>query len=480
MPSDSLDLSLSLEKRLPTLSRLRPSTREEVLNVFTPANMITQPAKFAGREDALEQMINALQTQNANLIVFGERGTGKSSLAHMFFDIVNGNLEILDYYGLRERLQSKGLLSWVTGTNNKRFNTVWVDGFGKNLDQLIRSILIRRPESSFGQGLLFYLNKEADKREVTKKLGIDYQAFSAGAEIKEEFSTDKPETSKEAFEMATQRYANEYGEELIILVDEFETVDGGAEISQYLKSTRGARFVLIGIAEQVCELVSHHASVAREAYGIKLSPMSNEELGMILDIGSCLLEGICKLRDDAKDEIVRNSYNSPYWCHLLARTALLEKIKSLGSFEAFRKTAISISEIIKVLESLSTRAETVLYEEILLSTTLGEDILQRILLNIARWPTSPIQSPKLCLQVKETENIPCETTRAAIEDFLKLRSGPFREQGRVLDAVSFVFQDPNFKRYIQIRNAGLAAQTKQASVQQNAAPDGAALVLTDS
>src|ERR1700674_5066420 len=104
MPTESADLALSLQRRLPSLSRIRPSTREDVLNVFTPANMITEPAKFAGREDALEAMINALHSENANPIIFGERGAGKSSLAHMFFDVVRGNLEILDYYGLRERL----------------------------------------------------------------------------------------------------------------------------------------------------------------------------------------------------------------------------------------------------------------------------------------------------------------------------------------------------------------------------------------
>jgi len=419
--------------------------------------MITQPAKFAGRDDALEAMINALHSQNANLIVFGERGAGKSSLAHMFFEIVCGNLEILDYYGLRERLEKKGLLGWLTGTGRKKFNVAWVDGFGKTLNELIHSVLTRRPEPSYGQGLLFYLKKEADKIEVTSKLGIDYEAFKASAQVKEVFSGLKPETIKEAFEIATQRYANDYaGEELIILVDEFETVKEGREISQYLKSTHGARFVLVGIAEKVGDLVSQHHSVAREAYGIKLSPMRDEELGMILDIGSYLLEGMCTIREDAKGEIVRNSYHSPYWCHLLARTAILDKMESLGSFEEFKQTAISISEVKNVLASLPERPETVLFEELLDAATMGDERLRKILLHIAKSSTNVVHSSSLCNEVMRDEALPPATTLAVIEGFLKLASEPFREQGRVLDSVSFSFQDPNFKRYIQIRNAGMS------------------------
>lgn len=467
MPPSNPDLSSLLQKRFSALSRLKPSTREQVLNVFTPANIITQPSKFAGRDDALEAMINALHTENANLIVFGERGAGKSSLARMFFEVMRDNFEILEYYGLRERLQKKGLVPRIFGTDRRKFNAIWVDGFGKNLNQLIRSILVRRPEPQYGQGLLFYLSKEADKVEVTSKLGIEYEAFKASQQIKEVFSADKPETVKEAFETAMQRYTSDFSDEIIILIDEFETVQDGREISQYLKSIRGARFVLIGIAEKVGDLVGQHASVARETYGVKLIPMRNEELGMILDIGSFLLEEFCNIQEDAKEEIIRNSHNSPYWCHLLARTAVLNKIESAGSFESFKeiRPAIRAFDIREVVRSLPERPETRLFEELLEQTTMGDERAQKVLLQLASSDDSIMRSTKVVGDIEKNQGISTETAIAIIEAFLKLEAAPFREQGRILDTISFSFQDPNFKRYIRIRNAGisLAADAAKAS-----------------
>jgi len=73
--------------------------------------------------------------------------------------MVNGNFEILDYYGIRERVARKGLLTALSPQLGpaplKKFNTVWVNGAGKTLDQVIRAIVTRRPEPSYGQGLLF-------------------------------------------------------------------------------------------------------------------------------------------------------------------------------------------------------------------------------------------------------------------------------------------------------------------------------------
>ena len=455
MQSDALSSFPYWDRRFSTLDRLRPRSREGVLNVFTPASMITEPAKFVGRVNELEAMINALHSQNANLMVFGERGAGKSSLARMFFEIVSDNFEILDYYGLRERLEKKGLILGLRG-QRKRFNAIWVDGFNKNLNQVIHSILTRRPEPSFGQGLLFYLRKEADKKEVTSKLGIDSDLFNASAQVKEVFSSEKPETVKEAFEVATQRYASDYSEDLIILIDEFETIKDGREISQYLKSAH-ARFVLVGIADKVGDLVSQHASVAREAYGIRLESMRNEELGMILEVGSYLLQGICKIHEDAKREIIRNSYNSPYWCHLLARAAILDKMESEGTFEDFREInpTIRAFDVRQVIPSLAKRPETSIFEGLLQDTPMSDERLRKILLHMAKTGDNIMYSSKLADEIAQTEGIPRDITIKVIEDFLKLKAEPFREHARVLDSVSFSFQDPNFKRYIQIRNAGL-------------------------
>src|SRR5262249_10345726 len=157
------------------------------------------------------------------LVVFGERGCGKSSLANMLHDIARGEFEILDYYGLRPYLEKKGFWSWLVGPSRKKFNVILVNGFGRTLDEVIHLVLTRRREKTFGAGLLSYLSKEADQIEISAKIGFD-KVFTSETELKEIRIPEKPINIKEGFEIAMERYADEHSEELLIIIDEFETV----------------------------------------------------------------------------------------------------------------------------------------------------------------------------------------------------------------------------------------------------------------
>ena len=133
------------KRRIERLGRFRITMPEDLLNVFTPTDIIKEPARFAGREEALEDMINALLSEGADLFVFGERGCGKSSLVNMLHNIAKADFEVLDYYsGLRERLEKKGFLlgflSTPIGRRRKQFNVIWVDGQGRSLDEVLREV----------------------------------------------------------------------------------------------------------------------------------------------------------------------------------------------------------------------------------------------------------------------------------------------------------------------------------------------------
>lgn len=174
----------------------------------------------------VEQITSALLSPDADIIVFGERGTGKTSLAHMLQAVAAGEYQLLDYYGLRRHLESKGKIP-LTRTR-ATFTVIWVPGFGQSLDDVIYSAPTRRADSRHGPGLLYYLEDEASQIEIGAKIGFD-KVFTGESSVKQVFVPPQPRNIKQGFELATQRFAKANpGKEVLIIIDEFETVQDRA------------------------------------------------------------------------------------------------------------------------------------------------------------------------------------------------------------------------------------------------------------
>jgi len=377
----------------------------------------------------------------------------------MLHAVAQGDFELLDYYNLRKRLESRGFLSWLVGPDRKSFNVIWVNGFGKRLDEVIHSILTRRRERHdnrlYGAGLLSYLSSEADQIEVATKIGFD-KVFVAEDELKEIHVPEKPINIKEGFEIAIQRYGDSYTDQLLIIIDEFETIQNRAEIAFYLKNIPNVRFVLVGIAETTFDLIGQHSSIARQIHAIKLEPMTAEELKEILDVGAFQLRKNCKISPDVIRQIVGSSYRSPYWCHFFAKTLLQDYLESEKSFENFRRpqkntVIINNKGFNEMISGLQDNAECRLFEEQLKMVTLEDDINWSVLNAIAKQEDTVIISKKIVDQVSKSSNISESDIKATIHGFLDMQDGPFEVKSEIRDTRSFVFRDPNFKRYILVR-----------------------------
>ena len=445
-----MELSPVRARDLAPLTRRRRLSLQDLMSVFTPTSAIADPVKFAGRKAQVERVTDALLSPAADLIIFGERGTGKTSLAHMVHAIGAGKYQLLDYYGLTEHLERKGLLPFTK--ERTTFTTIWVDGFAKTVDQIIHAALTRRRDERFGPGLLAYLPTEASQVEVASKIGFN-KIFTGESSVKEVFIAQQPVNIKEGFELATQTFADTHpGKEILIIVDEFETIPNRAEMSQYLK-TSAARFALVGVAASTLELLGEHASVARATYGITLPPMAKGELIEILLIGRHILAEFCDYDDTAIDRIADLANGSPYWCHFLARGVLQGKIDSAGSWVEFidfrLPRRVTEEDVSRLVSALPTRADSHLYEEALSQAIMGDRTNMRVLQVIAAQPNSMISSAEVCESLA-SKGIDANTGRETVEGLLSL-PGIFEEHGRIRDVVQFAFRDPNFRRYILLR-----------------------------
>lgn len=438
-------------KDLEQLRRRRTLSLQDLMSVFTPTSAIADPVKFAGRAKQVEEITNVLLSPDADLIIFGERGNGKTSLAHMIHATAAGEYQLLDYYGLRKHLESKGLLPFTK--ERTTFTTIWVDGFEKPVDEVIHAVLTRRADARHGPGLMAYIPNEATQIEVASKIGFD-KVFTGESSVKEVFVPKQPINIKQGFELATQTFAKTHpGKELLIIIDEFETIPDRAKMSQYLK-TAAARFALVGIAATTLELLGEHASVSRNTSGIVLLPMSEHELREILLIGRYILAQFCDYEDQAINSIAYLANGSPFWCHFLARGVLQAKIESAGSWLGFLDSSLPVTiteqDVRQLVAILPERADCQLFETALSQAAMGDATNMQVLRVLAAQPRSMISTAELGPSFA-SHGIDAGVGRETVEGFLKL-PGLLEEHGRIRDVVQFAFRDPNFRRYILLRS----------------------------
>src|SRR5437879_2616109 len=58
--------------------------------VFTPARPVNKADLFAGRDEQISNCVSAIFQEGLHIVVYGERGVGKTSLANVLPEIVHG------------------------------------------------------------------------------------------------------------------------------------------------------------------------------------------------------------------------------------------------------------------------------------------------------------------------------------------------------------------------------------------------------
>ena len=75
--------SMAGDQLSPRLNDRFASARIKLRSAFTPSQPITDRRMFAGRLDVLTTLIRSIEDQRVHVIMYGERGIGKTSLVHV-------------------------------------------------------------------------------------------------------------------------------------------------------------------------------------------------------------------------------------------------------------------------------------------------------------------------------------------------------------------------------------------------------------
>ena len=258
----------------PALARARLALRD-ALGASQP--VITRD-RFAGRHDALAQLIAAIEQQRLHVVIYGERGIGKTSLVHVFADTAR-EARYLVLYG-------------SCGTDGR-------------FDEIFRAFASKIP-------MLYHRSVLPTTAAVEQALTFD-TVLPPG-----------PFGPREASDL----FADVVGTRVILILDEYDRIadpNFRRDVAELIKnlSDRAARvqLILTGVASNLDELIGFAPSIRRNIVGLPMRPLKTEEVAEILRLGE-VAAGL-HFDDDAVTMIATIASGSPYLVRLLGHRAAM-------------------------------------------------------------------------------------------------------------------------------------------------------------
>lgn len=301
---------------------------------FSPSAPIDKSTLFAGRSSQVSDVISAVFQRGQHVIIFGERGVGKTSLANVLFDF----------------LSQAGVKSLESGTINcdqtMDFSSLW--------HKILRDLAINRDSVKAG----------FNPNTTSEKIAVD--SF-----MPEHVTPDDVRHALKLIPATT-----------MIIIDELDRLKN-AEATTLLADTIktlsdhsiDTTLILVGVADSVDGLIAEHASVERNLVQIHMPRMSIEELHEIMD--KALSQVQMTIDDDAKVQIAALSKGLPHYTHLLGKHAALSAVKDN------RKNIISMDVGGAVGESLRHAQQSIISAYHKATISPRENLYKQVLLACA-------------------------------------------------------------------------------------------------
>jgi Cdc6-like AAA superfamily ATPase len=304
--------------------------------VFSPAAPINKLDLFAGRLNQMRRVSDAVNTRGQHAVIFGERGVGKTSLANILKDMLN----------------AEGALVVKINCQDDDYQGAW--------RKALAEIQIEIEEDLMG-----ITSRKRSKRVSADQLFDD--AFGPGE---------------------VRRFLQKFnsGKETVVIFDEFDRLAVGKTqrlfadtIKDLSDNSISATLVLVGVADDVDDLIEEHASIDRALVQVQMPRMPGSEL---MDIMNKALDSLgMTIQPSGRELIVLLSQGLPHYTHLLGKESAITALKSLrknitladvrtGIKSAVENSMESVQNAYQ--KAIRSQRKGTLFREVLLACALAE------------------------------------------------------------------------------------------------------------
>jgi hypothetical protein len=291
-----------------------------IINAFQPAQELDEPGLFTGRAQQVKALCDALHGRGTCPIIYGDRGLGKSSLALQMRRVAMGDLRLLASYKAESRgfMPDQGFVTfYIPCTDAIRDRTRLLRAMISAAQDLVGEP--RRKE-------LVLVDRSTKRRMSLKAITLE---STRRYEQQKQDIVKRQITDEERLALLCETIATAYGQRVLFIVDELDRVRDKSGLASFLKSftTQHVKFLLVGIAHNISDLLTDHASLERRLVPVRVPRMPTDELMQIVDRAMSHLQASGLPYDfepQAKSRLARIAGGFPWFVHVLGQAALLE------------------------------------------------------------------------------------------------------------------------------------------------------------